>query len=301
MNKILITGGTGLVGSTINGDIHLGSADGDLRDMSVVNNIFEKYKPTHVVHCAAKVGGVYGNMIAKGEFYFDNVMMNTNILEACRIHNVKKLVSLLSTCIFPDKIEYPLTENKIHLGEPHWSNYGYAYSKRMLDVQAKVYRDQYGVDFVSVVPTNIYGPNDNFNLKTSHVVPALIHKCYLAKKNNTDLEIWGSGNPLREFIYSKDIGRLIDWSLNNYSDSEPLILSTSNEISIKKLVGLIVDAMDFNGNVIFDDKKPDGQFRKPADNSKLMNLIPNFKFTPIEEGIQDTVDWFIENFKEARI
>lgn len=300
MDRILITGGTGLVGSAIKGDVHLGSKDGDLRDMSAVNSIFEKYKPTHVVHCAARVGGVYGNMIAKGEFYYDNVMINTNILEACRIHNTKKVVSLLSTCIFPDKIDYPLTEKKIHLGEPHWSNYGYAYSKRMLDVQAKVYRDQYNLNFVSVVPTNVYGPNDNFNLETSHVLPALIHKCYLAKKNNTRLEIWGSGNPLREFIYSDDIGRLVNWCLENYNDSEPIILSTSHEISIKELVGLIVKAMEFNGEVVFDSTKPDGQFRKPADNSKLINLIPDFKFTPIEEGIGKTVEWFVNNYEETR-
>ena len=204
------------------------------------------------------------------------------------------------TCIFPDDVEYPLTESKIHLGAPHWSNYGYAYAKRMLDVQTAVYRDQYDVNFVSVIPTNIYGPHDNFNLDDGHVIPALIHKCYLAKQNNTNFSVWGDGKPLREFIHSNDIGRLTNWALENYNETEPIIFSTSQEISIKDLVGLIVDAIQFKGKVIFDIDKPAGQFRKPADNSKLKKLIPDFKFTSIEDGIKDTVDWFCNNFETAR-
>ena len=199
------------------------------------------------------------------------------------------------------KIKTPyLTEKKIHAGPPHKSNYGYAYAKRMLDVQTEVYRDQYGVNFTCVVPTNIYGPNDNFDVENGHVLPSLIHKCYIAKQQNTDLVVWGSGNPLREFIYSKDIGKLINWALDNYNESEPVILTTSDEISIKDVVGLIVDKIGFTGNVVFDTSKPEGQFRKPADNSKLISLVPDFKFTPIEEGITETVNWFIDNFDNAR-
>ena len=298
--KTLVTGGTGLVGSTIDADIKLGSRDADLREWLEVENIFEIHKPTHVVHAAARVGGVGANIKYKADFFYDNIMMNTNILEACRIYKVKKLVSFLSTCIFPDDVEYPLTESKIHLGAPHWSNYGYAYAKRMLDVQTAVYRDQYDVNFVSVIPTNIYGPYDNFNLDDGHVIPALIHKCYLAKQNNTNFSVWGDGKPLREFIHSNDIGRLTNWALENYNETEPIIFSTSQEISIKDLVGLVVDAIQFKGKVIFDTDKPAGQFRKPADNSKLKKLIPDFKFTSIEDGIKDTVDWFCNNFETAR-
>ena len=170
----------------------------------------------------------------------------------------------------------------------------------MLGVQTEVYRDQYNVNFVSVIPTNIYGPNDNFNLENGHVIPSLIHKCYLAKKNNTDFTVWGSGNPLREFIHSKDVGELANWALENYDESEPIIFSTSEEITIKDLVGLIVDNMNFTGKVIFDETKPEGQFRKPADNSKLRSYLPDFKFTPIEEGIKDTVNWFITNYETCR-
>tara|TARA_R110002167_G_scaffold20002_14_gene73478 strand:- start:2308 stop:3210 length:903 start_codon:yes stop_codon:yes gene_type:complete len=298
--KRLITGGSGLVGSTVEAEIKLGSIDGDLRKWSEVKSLFETHRPSHVIHAAAKVGGVGGNMKSKGEFFYDNIMMNTNVLEACRLYNVEKVVSFLSTCIFPESIDYPLTEKKIHLGAPHWSNYGYAYSKRMLGVQTEVYRDQYNVNFVSVIPTNIYGPNDNFNLENGHVIPSLIHKCYLAKKNNTDFTVWGSGNPLREFIHSKDVGELANWALENYDESEPIIFSTSEEITIKDLVGLIVDNMNFTGKVIFDETKPEGQFRKPADNSKLRSYLPDFKFTPIEEGIKDTVNWFITNYETCR-
>tara|TARA_R100000005_G_C4994261_1_gene201273 strand:+ start:827 stop:1732 length:906 start_codon:yes stop_codon:yes gene_type:complete len=300
MKKVLVTGGTGLVGTAIEADIKVGTKDADLRDWDQTNKLIENHKPTHVVHTAARVGGVGGNMRAKGEFYYDNIRINTNVLESCRINNVEKVVSILSTCIFPDKVEYPLTEKKIHLGAPHKSNYGYAYAKRMLDVQTEVYREQYNVNYTCVVPTNIYGPNDNFDIDNGHVLPSLIHKCYIAKQNNTNLEVWGSGEPLREFIYSKDIGKLINWALDNYDDPESIIFSTSHEISIKDVVGLIVDAMGFTGKVIFDTTKPEGQFRKPSDNSKLLSLLPDFKFTPIDVGIKETVEWFTNNFDNAR-
>ncbi len=226
--------------------------------------------------------------------------MNTNVLEACRLVKVEKLVSFLSTCIFPDKVEYPLTEDKIHFGAPHSSNYGYAYAKRMLDVQTEVYRDQYRVNFVSVIPTNIYGINDNFNIENGHVIPSLIHKCYLAKENNTDFVVWGSGKALREFIYSKDIGRLTNWALENYDENKPIILTTSDEISIKYLVNLIVEYVGFEGKVIFDKDKPEGQFRKPSDNSKLLSYIPDFEFTSIKDGLKETIKWFVENYENIR-
>lgn len=298
--KTLITGGTGLVGSTIKADIKLSSKDADLRDWYETTTVFEKNKPTHVVHTAAKVGGLGGNMRGNATYFLDNIKINTNVLEACRTFQVKKLVSILSTCIFPDQVEYPLTEDKIHQGPPHSSNYGYAYAKRMLDVQSRAYREQFDVNFVNVIPTNVYGPRDNFNIDDGHVLPSLIHKCYIAKKNNTDLEIWGSGKPLREFMYSEDLGKLINWVLSNYDNAEPIILSTSQEVSIKNIVDIICDAFNFKGNIIYNTDKPEGQFRKPSDNSKLMSLVPDFEFTPIEKGIKQTVNWFIENYDVAR-
>jgi len=299
MKKLLVTGGNGLVGTSITSDVKIGK-EYDLRNPDETNKMFDIHKPTHVIHCAGKVGGVGGNMNYKGEYFYDNIMINTNVIEGARKSSVEKLVCFLSTCVFPDNIEYPLTESKIHLGEPHSSNYPYAYAKRMADIQIRAYREQYGLNYVSVIPTNIYGPNDNFSLTHGHVMPMLIHKLYLAQQNNTDFVVWGSGKPLREFIYSKDVDKLSEWAVENYNESEPIIFSTSNEISIMDLVDLLVKEFNFKGKVIFDSTKPDGQYRKPSDNSKLKSYLPDFKFTPIEEGIKETVYWFKENYDRAR-
>jgi GDP-L-fucose synthase len=299
MKKLLVTGGNGLVGSSITSDVKIGK-EYDLRNIEETDKMFEYHKPTHVIHCAGKVGGLSANMNYKGEFFYDNIMINTNVIESARKNNVKKLVSFLSTCVFPDNIEYPITEKKIHLGAPHFSNYPYAYAKRMADIQIRAYREQYGLEYVSVIPTNIYGPNDNFSLESGHVIPMLLHKMYNAQRDNTDFVVWGSGTPLREFIYSKDIAKLSEWALDNYNESEPIIFSNSNEISIKDLVDLLVNEFNFKGKVIFDKTKPDGQFRKPSDNSKLKSYLPNFEFTPIEEGLKETINWFIENYDKTR-
>ena len=299
-NKVLITGGSGLVGSSINQGIKLSSKDGDLRDWNQTLDIFNKYKPKKVIHCAGRVGGLGGNMNYKGEFFYDNIMMNTNVIEAARQTGVEKLVCFLSTCVFPDDIEFPLTEQKVHLGEPHFSNYPYAYAKRMADIQIRAYREQYGIEYVSVIPTNIYGPHDNFDIKTGHVLPSLIHKCYLAEKNNTDFVIWGTGKPLREFIFSRDIGKLTEWALDNYTEGEPIIFSTSNAIPIKDVVDLIVEYMNFKGNVVWDNDKPDGQYRKPSSIEKLKSYLPDFEFTSVEDGLKETVEWFYNNYESAR-
>jgi len=299
MKKILVTGGNGLVGSSIISDIKIGK-EYDLRNPDETNEMFNVHKPTHVIHCAGKVGGVGGNMNYKGEYFYDNIMINTNVIEGARKSGVEKLVCFLSTCVFPDNVEYPLTESKIHLGEPHSSNYPYAYAKRMADIQIRAYREQYGLNYVSIIPTNIYGPNDNFSLTHGHVMPMLIHKLYLAQQNNTDFVVWGSGNPLREFIFSKDVAKLSEWAANHYDESEPIIFSTSEEISIKDLVDLLVKEFNFKGKVTFDSSKPDGQFRKPSDNSKLKSYLPDFQFTPIEQGLKETINWFIENYDKTR-
>ena len=170
----------------------------------------------------------------------------------------------------------------------------------MTDVQIIAYREQYGLNYTSIIPSNIYGPNDNFNLDHGHVMPMLIHKLYLAKKNNTDFTVWGSGKPLREFIYSKDIAKISQWVLENYEGTDPLIISGDEEVSIKDLVDLLVQEFNFKGNVIFDSTKPDGQYQKPSDNSKIKELMPNFKYTSFEKGIKETVNWFIENYEKAR-
>ncbi len=310
MGRLLITGANGLVGSQFTGDvIHITSKVCDLRDKNQTESVFDfysdrtmlkEYAVDKVIHCAAKVGGVGGNMNYKGDFFYDNIMINTNVIEAARKIGVQKLVAFLSTCVFPNDVEYPLTESKIHLGPPHFSNDAYAYAKRMADIQIRAYREQYGLNYTSVIPTNIYGPNDNFNIENGHVIPSLIHKCYLARENGTDLTIWGSGKPLREFIHAKDVAELSKWVLENYNEAEPIILSTSEEISIKDVVEIIVENMNFKGNVIFDKEKPDGQFRKPSDNSKITSYLPDFKFTPFEIGIKETIEWFEKTYPNVK-
>jgi GDP-L-fucose synthase len=300
MTKVLITGGYGMVGSAMESQIKLSRETCDLTNPEQTNKLFQLIKPEGVIHCAGKVGGIGGNSNYKGEYFYDNLMINTNVIEAARKAGVKNLVAFLSTCVFPDKVKYPLTVDQIQLGEPHESNYPYAYAKRMADVQIRAYREQYGINYTSIIPSNIYGPNDNFNLDHGHVMPMLIHKLYLAKKNKTDFTVWGSGKPLREFIYSKDIAKIAEWALFNYEGTDPLIISGDEEISIKNLVGLLVDEFKFKGKVIFDKTKPDGQLRKPSDNSKIKELMPDFEYTPFEQGIKETVNWFIENYDEAR-
>ena len=300
MSDILITGGTGLIGSTIKNGKKLSSKDGDLRKWEDTIKIFKENNPKKVIHCAARVGGLGSNMNYKGEFFYENIMINTNVLEACRQVGVKKVLSFLSTCVFPAEIDYPLTENKMHLGEPHVSNYPYAYVKRMLEVQTRAYGEQYGTNWTSVIPVNVYGPHDNFSIEDGHVVPALLHKCYLAKINNTPFEVWGSGKPMREFIYSEDIAKLTEWALDNYHEQEPLILSTSQETSIEEIVDIIVDKFNFKGKVVWQRDMPDGQQRKPSDNSKLLSYLPDFKFTPLDKGIEKTIDWIVDNYKGIR-
>ena len=301
MDKILITGGNGLVGSEFKGDQYLkpSSKEYDLKDKDQTYRLMLKGFDG-IIHCAAKVGGVGANMNYKGEFFYDNIMINTNVIEGARLSGVKNLVAFLSTCIFPNEVDYPLTEKKIHLGPPHFSNDAYAYAKRMTDIQIRSYNEQYGLNYKSVIPTNIYGPNDNYDIQNGHVVPSLIHKCFLARENKTPLTIWGSGTPLREFIFSKDVAKLTEWVLYNYKENEPIILSTSEEISIKDVVGMIVELMNFKGDVLFDSTKPDGQFRKPSDNSKIKNYLPDYKFTPIYEGLRETIEYFEKNYNLIR-
>jgi GDP-L-fucose synthase len=301
-NKILVTGGYGLVGSEFRNPnfIPLSSSEADLRVRKDVDNVFNTIKFDSVIHCAGKVGGLGGNMNNKGQFFYDNIMINTNVIESARVNGIKKLVAFLSTCVFPSEVDYPLTEKKIHLGPPHFSNDAYAYAKRMADVQIRAYKEQYGLNYKSVIPTNIYGPNDNYDIVNGHVIPSLIHKCFLARENKTDFTIWGTGTPLREFIFSRDVAKLTEWVLDNYEENEPIILSTSEETSIKEVVGIITELMNFKGEVKWNNSKPDGQFRKPSDNSKIKTYLPNFQFTPLYDGLKETIEFFERNYNIIR-
>ncbi|XP_060562374.1 GDP-L-fucose synthase-like isoform X2 [Ruditapes philippinarum] len=270
-NVILVTGGEGLVGSAIkfvldNGEtrteeewVFTSSKECDLTKLTDTNKLFEKVKPTHVIHLAAKIGGLYGNLENSLQYF-------------------------------------------IHDGPPHDSNFGYSYAKRMIDVLNKCYNKTYGDIFTSVVPTNVFGPHDNFNVENGHVLGGLIHKAFCAKRDNTDFVVWGTGSPLRQFLYSRDLARLMIWVLRSYEEIEPIIISVNveDEISIKEAAEIVVKAIGFKGNVIYDTNKLDGQFRKTASNRKLKTYLPNLKFTQFEDAIKETVDWYMKHFEEAR-
>lgn len=302
MGKILVTGGTGLVGSRFIGDdyIKIGSKDINLLSQNLIEEFFKNNDLDGIIHCAARVGGVKGNMAYPGEFTYENLKMNTGIIEEARKAGINKLIAFSSTCVFPDKVEYPLTPDKIHLGPPHSSNYGYAYAKRMAEIQMQSYREQYGVNYFSVIPCNIYGPADNYNLEDGHVLPSLIHKFHLADISGSDVTIWGSGSPLREFIFSEDVADLTRILFDNYTGGIPVIISSGKEISIKEVVEIIASEFNFKGKIIWDLDKPEGQFRKPSDNSIIRSIAPDFRFTPIEEGIHKSVTWFKENYPNVR-
>jgi GDP-L-fucose synthase len=310
---IMVTGGSGLVGSalakvvktdTLPNEkwVFLTSKDGDLREKKDVQAIFDRVRPTHVIHLAAFVGGLFRNMRYPVEFWRYNIAMNENIMWECKERGVKKLVSCLSTCIFPDRTTFPINENMIHDGPPHFSNAAYAYAKRMIDVQNRAYHQQFGCMFTSVIPTNIYGPNDNYHLDDSHVIPGLIHKFYNAKQRGENMTVMGTGRPLRQFIFSEDLARLFVWTLRHYNEPAPIILSVGeeDEVTIAKVVELIAQAMDFKGEIVFDTSKADGQYKKTASNAKLLRLNPEFQFTPIRDGIRQAVQWFIDNYATCR-
>jgi len=313
--RVLVTGGSGLVGNGIKAAweaekrddeemFWMSSKDADLTDRESTKAMFEKVKPTHVIHLAAKVGGLYGNMKANLEFFRINMAINDNVLSLSHEFGVKKVVSCLSTCIFPDKTTYPIDETMVQNGPPHWSNYGYSYAKRMIDVMNRGYNEQYGCKFTSVVPTNVFGAHDNFNLEESHVIPGLVHKLYDCTKQtpHTKFTVWGTGNARRQFIWSQDLGRLFLWVLRNYDETEPIILSVSGEeeISIDEAAKSVAKAYGFEGEWCYDKTRSDGQYKKTASNDKLRKLYPEFKFTPFDEAMQQTVDWFKANYDTVR-
>lgn len=310
MKKVLVTGGSGLVGKAIENIspeynyefFFISSKDCNLLEYKETEDLFEKYKPNYVIHLAACVGGLYKNMNYKVDMYEKNITINNNVLKCCHKYKAEKVISCLSTCIFPDKTEYPINENMLHNGPPHNSNDAYAYSKRMLEVLSKAYHEQYNSNFICVIPTNIYGPNDNYSLEDGHVIPSLIHRCYNNKKNNEKFIVRGSGKPLRQFIFSEDLAKLIMWTLEKYNEKDNLILSVneSQELSIEYIARSIAKSFNYENNIVFDTSYSDGQYKKTADNSKLMNLIKNYNFIDIDNGIKKTVDWFIKNYDNCR-
>ena len=312
--KIVVTGGSGLVGQgmqAIQYDdyykhhefIFLRSSDYNLVDEAHTRLMVRENKPDCVIHLAANVGGLYKNMNQKVQMFEDNLRMNMNVVRACHEENVPRFIGMLSTCIFPDKTTYPINEDMLHNGPPHTSNDAYAYAKRMLEVQCMAYNEQYNRNYNCIVPTNVYGEHDNYSLEDAHVIPALIHKCYLAKQNNEPFIVRGTGKPLRQFIYSKDLaaGTLaVMGVLSDIHEHCVIIPGDGVEYSIGSIAERIADYFDYSHKLEYDESCSDGQYKKTADGTLFQTLAPNFKFTPIEVGLRSSVNWFVHNYPNLR-
>lgn len=301
--KVLVTGASGLVGQALQkeivcpeGWVFLSSKDGDLTKEDVVQGLFEKHQPDIVIHLAANVGGLFKNMNQKATMYEDNLLMNTFILKYARIYKVKKVISMLSTCIFPDGYE-PLTEKVLHNGPPHPSNEGYAYAKRMLDIHSRILNHE-GIESICLIPTNIYGPYDNFNLRDAHVMPALIHRCFLAKQAQEPFVVKGSGKPIRQFIHSQDLAKMIVWAVHTQGIAGNYICSPSSEseVTIEWVARRVARSMDYEHALTFDPSFADGQYKKTVQPHPVFQQIA---FTPLEKGIQDTVQWFLDAYTKG--
>jgi GDP-L-fucose synthase len=297
IKTILVTGGSGLVGSAIKqiskeyqyNFVFLTSELCDLTDYSQTKELFKHIDPDYVIHLAACVKNEPIKMLN------DNLLINLNVLQCAYDSKIYKLITCLSTCIFPEKAEN-INESMLHNGPPHESNECYAYAKRILDIQCKYY-NKLGCMYTCVIPTNIYGSFDNFNLNDSHVIPGLIHQCYLAKQSNKPFVVKGTGKPLRQIIYNIDLAKVI-MELFNGPFVDKIIVAQTQEYSIKQIAELI--AQKFKVEIIvFDETFSDGQIRKTVDNSKLINII-DFEFTKLEQGISNTIDWFLKNYNTLR-
>jgi len=279
--------------------VYVSSQDADLRCPYQTEELYSRLNPSRVIHLAARVGGVKANMENLGSFYYDNVMINTNVLEASRVAKVEKVLSLLSTCVYPAKAPYPLKEESVHAGPPHISNYGYAYAKRMLDVQSRAYRTQYGCDFITAIPNNLFGENDYFDLDNSHVIPAMIRKIYEAKNNNTDAVLWGDGQVYRQFTYAKDLALLLIQLLDGYNGDTPVNVGNTEEHLIKDVAEKIAEIFNFTNEIVWDTSMPKGQVKKPSDGEKLKSLGSTC-YTSFHVGLFNTCKWFEENYNVMR-
>lgn len=303
---MIITGGTGMVGSAFKRILPQAEYPNriHLSNERCANMFSALLKDKEVIHLAAKVGGVKANTDEIADFYLENSLINQRILDAAHRGNAKKVLSLLSTCVYPDApyITYPLTEEQLHLGPPHHSNFGYAYAKRMVDVMSRAYRQQYGCNFITAIPNNLYGENDNFDLENSHVIPALIRKVWEAKINKKPSVLcWGDGSPLREFTYSEDIAHILLFLMEHYDEPEPINIGNTEEYSIKEVVEVICELLEYDGKIEWQTDKPSGQHRKPSSNQKLIKLgWREENYTPLKEGLKKTCEWFIINYPNVR-
>jgi len=302
--RILVTGGSGFLGRQVlatlegRGYKHVLSprrADYDLTQANEVKACLDELKPDGIVHLAAVVGGIGANREHPGEFFYKNLIMGATLMEEARLRDVKKFVAVGTICAYPKFTPVPFREEDLWNGYPEETNAPYGLAKKMLLVQAQAYREQYGFNAIFVLPTNLYGPGDNFDPASSHVIPALIRKCLEAHERRDDhIEVWGTGKATREFLYVTDCAEGIVAALEQFDGPEPVNLGSGEEISIADLVLLIAQVTGFTGEIRFDHSKPDGQPRRKLDTSRAQKLFAWESTTDFPKGLRATVDWYRE-------
>lgn len=309
-DKIYVAGHRGLVGSAIVRSLKRSGYDNiigrthaelDLTDQAAVRAFFEAERPDVVVLAAAKVGGINANQSEPAEFAYQNMQIQCNVIKCCHDYKVKKLLFLGSTCIYPRMAPQPIPEDALLTGPLEITNEAYAIAKISGLKMCAYYKQQYGDDFISCMPTNLYGPYDNYDLSGSHVMPAMIRKFHEAKVNNAPtVELWGTGSPLREFLYSDDMADACVYLLEHYQGMTHVNIGTGKEVTIKELAELVKKTVGYEGEIVWNSDMPDGTPRKLTDVTKLHELGWTHK-VELDEGVKLAYDWFRENIEEARV
>src|SRR5579864_233823 len=301
-SRVLVTGGSGFLGKQLlqvlaeRGYQHVLAprhAEYDLTRADQVAACLADLRPDAIVHLAAVVGGIGANRARPGEFFYQNLVMGTELMEQARLADVQKFVAIGTICAYPKFTPVPFHEDDLWSGYPEETNAPYGLAKKMLLVQAQAYRQQYGFDAIFLLPTNLYGPGDNFDPLTSHVIPALIRKCIEAKENGDDhITVWGTGQPTREFLYVRDCAEGIVAAMERYESSEPVNLGSGEELRIADLARLIAEVCDFHGEIRFDPSQPDGQPRRKLDTSRALESFGWRATTSFRDGLRETVEWY---------
>ena len=304
--KIYVAGHRGLVGSSIlraldkagyKNIVYRTHQELDLTNYEAIKEFFEKERPEYVFLAAAKVGGIWANKTHKAEFIYENLQIQNNVIKNAYDFGVKKLLFLGSSCIYPKMCPQPIKEEYLLSGYLEETNDAYAIAKISGLMMCRAFRQQYGVDYISAMPTNLYGYNDNFDLESSHVLPALMRKIHEAKENNIpEVTVWGTGAPLREFLFVDDLAEALVFLMNEYSGEEHVNVGTGTDVSIKELAQLICNVVGYTGKIVFDTSKPDGTPKKLLDVSKINSLGWKAKVS-LEEGIRKTYEWYLKEYK----
>lgn len=304
--KVLVTGGNGFLGSRIMkvlkdqgyDGITFGSRNFDLCNPKQTKDAFDRYRPDAVIHCAAVVGGIGANRINPGSFFYQNMMMGLNVIENCRFFDVQKVVQIGTVCSYPKYTPVPFSEDSLWDGYPEETNAPYGIAKKALYVMIEAYKNQYNLNGCVLVPCNLYGPNDNFDPGSSHVIPALIKKFIDAKQNNdTEVECWGSGSATREFLYVDDAAEAIVKSLSVDTDTKPINLGGGIEITIKDLAEKIKALVGYDGNIAWNSDQPDGQPRRFLDVSRAKKILDWEPKVSFDAGLKETIEWYGANKK----